>query len=233
MIDNNNYKTILKEYLNKEIRTKDIVQLAGTENLIKRHKKDKKISGKDRDLLIRKLSKFCDIKVLGKGKFLICNIYDSINTKIRHTNHPLYKIYHGIKQRCYNFNSTAYKNYGGRGILMGDDWLDDYYGIDNFITQADNNGYIPNKNLSIDRIDVNGNYEPSNCRWVDNKAQIINRRSSKGEILSEKDYIIQNIDGIYLTYLIFENKTYPVGTYFSEEESITKINELYNILVNL
>lgn len=83
----------------------------------------------------------------------------------------LRRIYGGMIQRCYNKNSIAYENYGGRGIIICQDWLNDR---EKFISWALSNGY--DNDLSIDRIDVNGNYEPSNCRWATDEVQLANRR---------------------------------------------------------
>ena len=86
----------------------------------------------------------------------------------------LYRIYYGMRARCYNPKTRAYKYYGERGITICDEWLSDFT---NFYEWSINNGY--SDDLTIDRIDVNGNYEPSNCRWVDMKTQVHNRRTSK------------------------------------------------------
>ena len=75
----------------------------------------------------------------------------------------LYKIFSGMKNRCYNPNNQHYKWYGGKGVTVCDEWLGEK-GVQSFIEWALNNGY--EENLSIDRIDPSGNYEPSNCRWV-------------------------------------------------------------------
>lgn len=83
---------------------------------------------------------------------------------------PLYNVWCGIKYRCYNEKSQHYHNYGGRGIKMCDEWLHDFQA---FYDWAIANGY--KDGLTIDRIDVNGDYEPSNCRWVDMKTQNNNR----------------------------------------------------------
>lgn len=82
-----------------------------------------------------------------------------------------YHILNDIKQRCYNKKSKAFPYYGGRGITVCDQWKNDYK---NFISWANKNGY--KENLTIDRINVNGNYEPSNCRWVPMSVQAQNTR---------------------------------------------------------
>jgi hypothetical protein len=75
--------------------------------------------------------------------------------------------------RCYNTHSRSYKDYGERGISICKEWRNDFM---SFYNWALNNGY--QEDLSIDRIDVNGNYEPSNCRWIPMAEQSKNRRNT-------------------------------------------------------
>lgn len=96
-----------------------------------------------------------------------------INTKHGLSKTRLYGIWQGMNDRCFNSKSQSYSNYGGRGITVCHEWLGEQ-GLLNFIDWSENNGYTDN--LSIDRINVNGNYEPSNCRWADWVTQNNNRR---------------------------------------------------------
>lgn len=84
-----------------------------------------------------------------------------------------YNIWQGMKSRCFQPTNKDYKNYGGRGITVCNEWKDNFMA---FYEWSIANGY--SDNLTIDRIDTNGNYEPSNCRWVDIKTQERNRRNN-------------------------------------------------------
>ena len=88
------------------------------------------------------------------------------------SNTPEHEVYFGMMKRCYNKNYRKYKNYGGRGIVVCERWLESF---DNFYEDM---GDRPGKNYLLDRIDVNGNYEPGNCRWVTSKKSSRNKRTT-------------------------------------------------------
>ena len=88
----------------------------------------------------------------------------------------LYQLWRGVIKRCYNKISTPYKHYGGRGIEIYEPWIKDYQLFKNWILK--NLGDRP-EGYSIDRINVDGNYEPDNLRWADKKTQTKNRRCMK------------------------------------------------------
>ena len=103
------------------------------------------------------------------------------------THSRLSEIFRSMKKRCYYIKSIQYEYYGGRGIKLCDEWNDRTIirisgigytkGFLAFKKWALENGY--QDNLSIDRIDVNGNYEPANCRWVTKRVQANNCRNNK------------------------------------------------------
>jgi hypothetical protein len=96
----------------------------------------------------------------------------------------LYQTWFKMIERCYNPNRKEYKYYGARGIQVCNEWKDDENGLDNFYKWANENGYTDD--LSIDRIDVNGNYEPSNCRWATIKEQANNKRNNVFVTINEE-----------------------------------------------
>lgn len=99
-----------------------------------------------------------------------------LNPSYKHgkRNTRLYKIYYNMKDRCYNAKNKRYSNYGGKGIIICNEWLEDF---ENFYSWAMQNGY--EDNLTIDRINNDGNYEPCNCRWITKQAQNWNTSRTK------------------------------------------------------
>lgn len=107
-----------------------------------------------------------------KGKTKSCGC-------LKHRGHHLcdtrlYSIWIDMKQRCSNPNSKAYKNYGGRGIKVCNEWRDNFI---NFYNWATSNGY--NDKLEIDRINNDDDYSPNNCKWITHQEQQLNKRNNK------------------------------------------------------
>ena len=130
--------------------------------------------GTERDILSANLRD-------GKTKSCGCYLSDKMkgrpnNYKTGHSGTRLYKIWDGMKYRCFYKSSKIYKYYGERGIRICDEWLGDE-GFANFEKWAIENGY--SDGLSIDRINPNGNYEPSNCRWATATEQNNNKRNQR------------------------------------------------------
>jgi hypothetical protein len=98
----------------------------------------------------------------------------------------LYSIYKSMKQRCYNKNNSAYKYYGGKGIVICKNWKNDFSVFRDWALQ---NKYKENIS-SIDRINPNGNYCPENCRWVSLKKQQNNKLNSMFVIIDNKKLTI-------------------------------------------
>lgn len=113
-----------------------------------------------------------------------------------------YRSWSHIKSRCYNKKVPSYNDYGGRGIIMCDRWVNSF---ENFLADMGNK---PTPKHSIDRFpDNDGNYEPSNCRWATSAQQAQNRRSSK--LTMEDALYIRNSDKSSLDLSIIYNVSRP------------------------
>lgn len=172
--------------------------------------------------------------------------YDFLETNTK--NSKIYNVWCGMFRRCYNKNNKSFSQYGGREIIICNEWKD----FKIFYEWAINNGY--KEGLSIERIDVNGNYCPSNCTWISIKEQAKNRQNTikvfyKNEFvtlidISEKENI--NYKDLWANYkkyieinkaieicklhnnnLIITNKSGHRGVYFYKNRWVAYFNQKY------
>ena len=121
-----------------------------------------------------------------------------------------YKIWCGIKKRVNNKNSINYKNYGGKGVTICKEWSD------SFLAFYKDLGPIPSNKHSIDRINPEGNYEPSNCRWANSFVQNINKkRASKYYGIYFHNKRLKWVARIYIN----KDKTLHIGEFTNPKEA--------------
>lgn len=130
---------------------------------------------------------------LRSGECKSCGCYSRERSSIdnathRQTKTRIYRIWQLMKRRCYKKTSKDYKNYGGRGIKVCDEWKNSF---ECFRDWALPNGY--NEHLTIERINVNGDYEPSNCTWATPKQQGRNRRKHRKINYNGKEYCLSEL----------------------------------------
>lgn len=190
-----------------------------------------------------------DRNVFLKGEVKSCGCQNKIGLIKHEDSHTkLYKTWLNMKSRCYNPNATRYEYYGGRGIKVCDEWLDPNVGYMKFRDWALANGY--QDDLSIDRIDVDGNYEPSNCRWSTVLEQNWNKSTTRhieynGESVTALDLInkfnlsidtknlsrrLVNEGGNYSNWSINDKMFVPVGVGREEYRRIHNITTPFYIL---
>ena len=120
---------------------------------------------------------------------------------------PEYMSWQSMKDRCTNPNANGYEHYGGRGIKVCDEWSDTKTGFINFLRDMGERLF----GTTLDRINVNGNYEPTNCRWADNVTQANNKRHRKDSIYPGVTY--NKANGNWRVRHFFNNKRTEVGQF--------------------
>lgn len=119
----------------------------------------------------------------------------------------LYRIWRHIKSRCFNSKVPHFKNYGGRGISMCTEWEKSF---ESFMLWSMANGYA--NDLSIDRIDVNGDYNPDNCRWTNAKVQANNKTNNHIiEYKGEKHTLSEWSDILGLSHVTITKRIFDYG----------------------
>ena len=103
-----------------------------------------------------------------------------------HPNERLRVVWKDMKSRCNNKNSGSYKDYGGRGISVCREWNENYFAFREWAYKTGYNPDAPKGECTLDRIDVDGNYCPENCRWVDMVEQYMNRRDTVNYFTEER-----------------------------------------------
>ena len=145
--------------------------------------------------------------------------------KVKHgmRNTRIYRIWQAMKGRCKYPGVHGYENYGGRGIKVCEEWATSF---ENFLSWSYSHGY--DNTLSIDRIDVNGNYEPNNCRWVNNETQCNNKRNTKYITYKGKTQSLHlwckelNLDHNFISRRL-RNKSWSIERIFEEKKHLEKV----------
>lgn len=125
-----------------------------------------------------------------------------------------YTAWASMKRRCYYEKEDSYPLYGGRGIQVCDRWL---HGFDNFLEDM---GIKPSPTHSIDRIDVNGNYEPSNCKWSTSFDQARNQRVARNSELGIKGVRLDKTTGKYISRIYHDGKSIYLGYFVDIEDAV-------------
>ena len=138
--------------------------------------------------------------------------------------HPLYTVYHGIKKRCYYEKHNQYHRYGGRGITICDRWLESF---ENFFEDV-SEGY--EKGLQLDRINNDGDYEPSNVRWVTKQQNDFNRGSRPNSSSKFKGVSWNTAKNMWVAQIYKDGKHEFLGYFFDESDAATCYNNRAVIL---
>lgn len=162
--------------------------------------------------------KIISSEILRRGGSKSCGCYNIEVVRERSithgmSNHDVIHIWHGMLDRCFNPNLKHYKNYGGRGISVCERWKD----INKFIEDM---GERPGPEYSIERVDTNGNYDPSNCKWATRDEQNRNRRLNKTNTSGHRGVSLVKHTGKWLSYINIKHEQIRIGYFNTIEEAI-------------
>lgn len=139
--------------------------------------------------------------------------------------HRLYRIWHGMRNRCESVNHTAYLRYGGKGISVCTEWKD----FPTFEKWALNNSY--DENLTIDRKDNNKGYQPDNCRWVTYTQQARNKSDIVYDTVRGEKLLLVEIGEKYdIPYMVINSRYYNYG--HRGDDLIKPVKKAIEVVVN-
>ena len=161
---------------------------------------------------------------INRGDTKSCGCYQKRRTSETHKTHGLrstrlYRIWANIKNRTLNINTKVFNDYGGRGITICDEWKNDFM---SFYNWAMKNEY--SDELSIDRIDNDGNYCPENCRWVDRTIQSRNQRIAKNNTSGYKGVCYYKGNNKYIARIRVNKKLIHLGYFQTAVEGAIAYN---------
>ena len=165
------------------------------------------------------------VQHINSGNTKSCGCYQKRRTSETHKTHGLvgttriYSIWTSMKTRTTNVNDRDYPNYGGRGITICEEWKND---VKSFYDWAMSNGY--SDELSIDRIDNDGNYEPNNCRWVGDTIQARNQRIPKNNKTGFKGVSFRKDNNKYRAVIFINKKMIHLGYFQTAVEGAIAYN---------
>lgn len=166
------------------------------------------------------------MKSLAEVKNELLKKRDELAEKKTYEKHNLensreYAAWAQMKQRCYNKKNPKYKFYGFRGITVCDSWKN------SFLTFLKDLGKKPSPKHSLDRIDVNGNYESSNCRWATSKQQNLNKDPRKNKMSKYKGVYKRTGTTGFFSYIKMDGKQIYLGSHKTQKSAAMAYDSAY------